>query len=118
VLDSQYNTLMLSDDYVYGFTAAGQGGAELRCVNLLTGELAWKYPSVLRRGQGLIAGDAMILLGEKGHLASLLVSHQSPQVLAFSKTPVMTEPCYGSPAYAGGRLYLKDEVRLACFKMN
>ncbi len=118
VIDSQYNTLMLAGDHIYGFTAAGQGGAELRCVDMRTGELKWKYASVLRRGQGLIAGGAMIILGERGHLASLLVSSQSPQVLAFTAGPLMKADCYCAPAYAAGRLYLKDQQRVACFKLE
>ncbi len=118
VIDCQYNTLMLSADHVYAFTAAGQGGAELRCVEINTGQLKWKYHSLLRRGQGLIAGDAMIILGEQGHLASLVVSARTPQVLAFTEQPLMSPPCYCAPAIADGRLYLKDEQRVACFQLN
>ena len=118
VIDSQYNTLMLDSGSVFGFTASGQGGAELRCVNFETGDLKWKYHSILRRGQGLIVGKAMILLGEKGHLASLVVDDQEPKVLAFTKEPLMSEPCYCAPAFADGRLYLKDESRVACFDLR
>ena len=118
VIDSQFNTLMLAGDHVYGFTAAGQGGAELRCIDIDTGELKWKYHSLLRRGQGLIAGGAMIILGERGHLASLVVNDKEPKVLAFTKQPLMSEPCYCAPAISRGRLYLKDENRIACFQLD
>ena len=118
VLDSQYNTLMLDKGNVFGFTASGQGGAELRCVDFQTGDLKWKYHSVLRRGQGLIVGRAMILLGEKGHLASLLVNDKEPKVLAFTQQPLMSEPCYCAPAFSDGYLYLKDETRVACFDLK
>ena len=117
VLDSQYNTLMLHEQHVFGFTAAGQGGAELRCVDFLTGDLTWKYPSVLRRGQGLIAGPAMIILGEQGHLAALLANTKSPEVLAFTDQPLMKASCYCAPALSNGRLILKDEERVACFQL-
>ncbi|MEM8666514.1 MAG: PQQ-binding-like beta-propeller repeat protein [Planctomycetota bacterium] len=118
VIDCQFNSLMLHDGQVYGFTAAGQGGAELRCIDFETGELRWKYHSLLRRGQGLIAGDALVLLGERGHLASMLLSNESPQVISFTDQPLMSEPSYCAPAIANGRLYLKDENRLACFEVN
>lgn len=118
VIDCQYNSIMLHDGLVYGFTAAGQGGAEFRCVEFETGKLRWKYHSVLRRGQGLIAGNAIVLLGERGHLASLIADPKSPQVLAFTQQPVMSEPSYCSPALANGRLYLKDETRIACFDVR
>lgn len=118
VLDSQYTTLMSIDDSVLGFTSAGQGGAELRRVQMETGELLWKYHSILRRGQGLVVGKAMIVLGERGHLASLLCEEDEPRVLAFTSEPLMQEPCYCSPALAGTLLYLKDEHRVACFDLS
>jgi hypothetical protein len=103
---------------VYGFTAAGQGGAELRCVELATGKLHWKYHSILRRGQGLLAGNGIIALGERGHLAAILRTEDQPKVLAFTAEPLMKEPCYCSPALSGTRLYLKDETHLACFDLS
>lgn len=118
VLDSQFNSLILNGTSVIGFTAAGQGGAELRCVDIASGELRWKYHSVLRRGQGLIAGKALVLLGERGHLAAILAGEREPKVLSFTKEPLMKEPCYCAPAIAGGRLFLKDETRLACFDLS
>ncbi|MCG8648876.1 MAG: PQQ-like beta-propeller repeat protein, partial [Pirellulales bacterium] len=118
VLDSQYNTLMLHDDTVIGFTSAGQGGAELRCVDLASGELRWKYHSILRRGQGLVVGDALVLLGERGHLASIMATADGPQVLAFTEQPLMGKPCYCAPALAGSLLYLKDDQHLACFDLT
>ncbi len=117
VIDSQYNTLLLRGNDVIGFTSAGQGGAELRCVDLASGTLRWKYHSVLRRGQGLVVGGALVLLGERGHLAALLPGEVMPQVLAFTEKPLMSEPCYCAPAIADAKLYLKDEQRLVCFDL-
>ncbi len=118
IIDCQYNTLMLRDGLVYAFTSAGQGGAELRCVDFATGKLRWRYHSILRRGQGLIAGNAMILLGERGHLASVLCGEDEPRVLSFTQEPVMSEPCFGTPAVSGKRLFIKDEKRLAAFDLG
>lgn len=118
VLDSQYNTLMHFDDSVIGFTASGQGGAELRCVELATGQLRWRYHSLLRRGQGLVVADALVVLGEQGHLAALLPSQNEVTVLAFTEQPLMSQPCYCAPALAGSKLYLKDEQRIACFDLS
>jgi outer membrane protein assembly factor BamB len=117
VLDSQYNTLMLANGKLYGFTAAGQGGAELRCVDFETGDLIWKYHSILRRGQGLVVGDAILVLGERGHLAAISRAQDDPEVIAFTSEPLMSEPCYCTPAIAGTRLFLKDEERVACFDL-
>jgi outer membrane protein assembly factor BamB len=118
VLDCQYNTLLVDDGYVYGFTSAGQGGAEFRCVEFATGELSWRYHSVLKRGQGLVLGDSIILLGELGHLASLVRQPRLPKVIAFTEAPIMQGDCYCAPAVDGRHLYLKDEQRLVAFKLR
>ena len=118
VLDSQYNTLMLHQDKVIGFTAGGQGGAEMRCIDFKTGDLVWKYHSVLRRGQALMVDGAIIALGERGHLAALLTRDDGVDVLSFTSNPVMSEPCYCAPALANSHLFLKDEERIACFDLT
>ena len=117
-IDSQYNTLITDDDYLYSFTSAGQGGAEFRCIVLADGEIAWKYHSVLKRGMGFATPDAIFLLGERGHLASLLRSPEKPAVISFTEEPLMSEPCYCSPAIYGSLLVLKDEDRLAAFQLG
>jgi outer membrane protein assembly factor BamB len=118
LLDSQYTNLLLSDGHVFGFTSAGQGGAELRCIEFTTGELKWKYHSVLRRAQGLIAGDAMFFLGERGHLASLQRSVEEPRVLSFTQQPLMKAECYCSPAIIENGIVLKDENRVAVYDLG
>ena len=118
VLDSQYNTLLLAEDHLYSFTSAGQNGAEFRCVDLRDGTLAWKYNSVLKRGMGLATDRAFILLGERGHLASLERRVDEPRVISFTEKPLMQEPCYCSPAVYENTLILKDETRVAAFDLG
>ncbi|TWT52679.1 outer membrane biogenesis protein BamB [Rubripirellula amarantea] len=117
-IDSQYNTLILGDDHVYSFTSGGQGGAEFRCVDLTDGKITWKYHSVLKRGMGFATENSIILLGEKGHLASMVKTPQDPEVISFTRSPLMAEPCYCSPAFYGDMLFLKDEQRLAAFRLR
>ncbi|MEM6365825.1 MAG: PQQ-binding-like beta-propeller repeat protein [Planctomycetota bacterium] len=117
-LDSQYNTVISYDDHLFSFTSSGQGGAELRCVSVDTGEIVWRYPSVLRRGMGFATPLGMILLGERGHLAALETSTKSPNVISFTTEPLMTSPCYCSPAPHRGFLVLKDEQRVAVFDLR
>ncbi|QEF96497.1 outer membrane biogenesis protein BamB [Stieleria maiorica] len=117
-IDSQYNTLILGDGHLYAFTSGGQGGAEFRCIDLGNGAVAWNYHSVLRRGMGLATQNAILLLGERGHLASLAFNPEAPQVLSFTEQPLMREPCYCSPAIHGTKLILKDESRVAVFDLG
>lgn len=117
-IDSQYNTLILGQRHFYSFTSGGQGGAEFRCIELETGEVAWRYHSLLKRGMGLATSDAIVLLGERGHLASLAFSPESPRVLSFTEQPLMSMACYCSPAVHGSSLILKDEKRVAVFDLT
>ncbi|MEL6106238.1 MAG: PQQ-binding-like beta-propeller repeat protein [Planctomycetota bacterium] len=117
-LNSQYNTLMLLDGYIYSFTSGGQGGADFCCLETATGKIVWRYNSELRRGMGLATREAFFLLGEHGHLASFAVSNEAPRVISFTKNPVMSDPCYCSPAVSGSLLVLKDEQRLAVFDLG
>jgi outer membrane protein assembly factor BamB len=117
VIDSQYNTLISNDGLVYGFAGAGQDAGGLRCVELATGRLRWRadFPPV--RGQGVLTASGIIVLGEQGHLASILPSGEGPVLLASTPDPLMKGPCYCSPALGGYRLLLKDETRVACFDL-
>ncbi|MGB7323763.1 MAG: PQQ-binding-like beta-propeller repeat protein [Rubripirellula sp.] len=118
VIDCQYNTLMPVGSDVIAFTSAGQGGAELRSVDLATGKLNWKYHSLLRRGQGLVVNGSLVLVGERGHLASVIPTATEANVLAFTAAPIMTEPCFAPPALAGKHLFVRDGERLTCFDLR
>lgn len=74
VLDSQFNSLVVHQGCLFGFTASRQGGALLRCIELKTGRLYWSEAADLGRGQLLAADGALIALGEQGHLAALELS--------------------------------------------
>ena len=120
VLDCQYTALIQQGEHFLGFTHSGQGGAELRCIDFRTGQLKWRYHSILKRGQGLMAGDTLVVQGERGHLAALRITEdaEEPIVLSFTKDPVMSEPSYCPPALSDGVLLLKDEERVVAFDVR
>lgn len=117
-LDSQFNSLICVEGYVYGFTAKMQGGSLLRCVELETGDVRWEHASELARGQGLAADGKLILWGEQGHLAALDVDPLQPVVRAFTAQPLLSAPCYSSPALNRGLLYVRNEGRLLCLDLR
>lgn len=115
-IDSQFNTLMAVGEHVYGYTSSRQFRASLRCVALDTGRLAWDYPSVLKRGSGLVTGDRLLLLGEAGHLAVIEADPAEPRVAYFSEAPLLAAPCYSTPALSGGLLYLRNTESLVAYR--
>lgn len=115
-LDSQFNTLITVNDHVYGYTSRRQGGAELRCLNVASGDVRWSWTSPLDRGTGLAADGKLILWGEHGHLALLRATTDKPIPLAMTTEPLLSRPCYSAPALADGRLYVRNEDQLNCYQ--
>lgn len=118
ILDSQFNTLITLGDYVYGYTSRQQGGAKFRCLEARTGRLCWSLQSKLKRGTGLAADGKLFLLGEHGHLYLVNASPLEKNVLASTAEPLLTRPCYSSPALAAGRLYLRNETQIICLDVS
>jgi hypothetical protein len=65
VLDSHYNNLVCLDGYVYGFGTVGGG---LRCLELETRRLMWRWKSRLRNAASIALGDYL----ERVHSAAEL----------------------------------------------
>jgi outer membrane protein assembly factor BamB len=114
-LDSQYNPLICMDGWVYGFAALDE---QLHCLNLRTGELAWKGLRELERGAAIAVGDQLLALGTRGHLASVRLDHQRLDVLAQTKEPVIAAPAYSFPALHRGRLLVRNESELVCLDLR
>lgn len=117
-LDSLFNTLVVADGAVFGFTSSRQGAASLRRVEFATGRVAWDYPSELERGQALAVGDTLLIVGEQGHLAALAVDRAAPRVLWRSADPLLAAPCYSAPAYAEGLLVVRNESTVVAWNVR
>jgi len=116
-LDSQFNTMVLIDGHLYGFSSLVNHGS-FRCVDAATGEERWEYRSDLRRGQGLAVDGRFVLLGEFGHLASVAVTPKKPIVHSMTRDAFLEPPCYSSPAVFRGLLYLRNEGTLVCLNLR
>jgi outer membrane protein assembly factor BamB len=118
VLDSQFNGLAVAEGCVFGYTSSRQGGAKFRCVDFASGELRWEWESDLGRGSTVVADGRILLWGERGDLAVLELNTRSAKVLWQSGQPLLSAPCYSSPALAGGLLYLRNESELLCLDLR
>lgn len=116
-LDSQYNTLMLVDGYLYGFSSLMNHGS-FRCVNAATGEEAWEYKSDLRRGQAIAVDDHFIVLGEFGHLATFEINPTKPILHSMTEDAFLEPKCFSAPVVYRGRLYLRNEGNLVCLDLR
>lgn len=108
-------TSMIIDGHIYGFSG-DLSAFMLRCVSLADGEIKWEERMPSR--QGLLALDGHLLcVGERGDVQlieaqprSFVVKGELPKLLAY-KT-------WSAPAFADGRLYLRDERHLLCLDLR
>lgn len=109
---------VLLDGYVYGFDGQVNGGASLTCLDVNTGERVWtKKSKELGTGTVLLAGDRLIVLGEKGDLFVVKATPDGYQEIASAK--VLDKKCWAPPALANGLLYARDAFgKLVCLDLR
>jgi outer membrane protein assembly factor BamB len=115
LLDSQYNNLFYLDGRVFGFSARRRS---LQCLDLSTGELAWRWRSRVRNGSMIAVDGSYLLFGESGRLASLAISDQGVTVRSVTSQAVLRPLCVSYPALHKGLLYLRNEEEMACIDLR
>jgi len=116
-LDTHWSTANHLDGHLYGFSGRHENGSDLRCVELKTGKVLWKWPGYLGRGSMLYADGHFIALGERGDLALLKLSPGGHEELR--RVPgVLSYPAWTPPSLAHGLLYLRDERQLICLDLR
>ena len=106
----QYQNMIAIDGYVYAFSAHDH---TLRCVQMETGEVQWKWEPEHRRGQMLAVGNRLVFIFEAGHLATVDVSPEGWKVRSITSQPIIADRCFSSPALSRGRLYLRSDTDFA-----
>jgi outer membrane protein assembly factor BamB len=108
-------TSVILDGHIYGFSG-DLAGFTMRCVSLADGEIKWEERMPAR--QGLLALDGhLVCVGERGDVQlieaqprSFSVKGALPKVLAYK--------AWSAPAFADGKLYLRDERHLVCLDLR
>jgi len=102
---NQCNCSVLWKGYIYGFDGQVGGRGKLTCIDLETGQVKWAQ-SGLGTGSLMLAGDKLVVLGEKGKLAIVEASPEGYKELASAE--VLTGKCWTVPVLAGGRIYARN----------
>ena len=111
----QFQNLIVRDGYVYGFSTNDH---TLRCLDMTTGEVLWKWEPEHRRGQMLAVGHHLLVIFESGHLAAICVSPEGWAEESFSSEPVVSARCFGSPALVCGRLILRGDREIVSIRLH
>lgn len=114
-LDSQYNNLVCLDGFVYGFPTVGKG---LRCIELATGRIAWTWRSRLRNASSIAVGKTLLMLDERGRLATVDVAPRGAAPRSIIVEPRFSGQCFTGPVLHRGLLYLRSDTTLACLDLR
>ncbi|MBI3854163.1 MAG: PQQ-binding-like beta-propeller repeat protein [Planctomycetes bacterium] len=99
-------------DHMYGF-----GNAGLICMNFLTGKIAWVNRSVSKGS--LVYADGMLYCLGEGHQMALVEANPAEyREHGRFKIDNLGRPSWAHPVVAGGRLFLRNQERLAAYDVK
>jgi outer membrane protein assembly factor BamB len=126
-----WNTPIYLDGYVYGCSGRNSGDAELRCVELTTGQVMWSVPR-LTRSTLLYVDGHFVCMTEFGQLILFKVNPQKFEPVAAARPvdpkaappadgaelkPLLDYPCWPPPVLSHGLLYLHGKDHLVCMQL-
>jgi outer membrane protein assembly factor BamB len=112
--------------FVYGCSARHTPDADLRCIDLATGQVQWREPGTTRSSLLLVDGH-FVCLSEFGVLRLLKVNPKKYEEVsqvelkhtskAGKPEPLLQYPCWAAPILAHGLLYVRGKDRLVCLEL-
>lgn len=109
--------------FVYGCSGRHAPEADLRCVELATGEVKWRQRRTTRCMLTKIDGH-LLSWSEAGELRLIKLNPQKYEEVARWEVPGLTYPSWGMPVVSRGLLYLRgkdadsrDGHKLICFEL-
>jgi outer membrane protein assembly factor BamB len=109
-MKNKFNSSVLHEGHVYGLDEG-----ILACVDVNTGDLKWKGGRY-GYGQLLLASGHLVVLTESGDL--VLVKAAPDQHREISRFEAISGKTWNVPAIAGGRLLVRNETEMACFRIG
>lgn len=108
---NHFNSSVFVDGHIFGFD-----NATLKCLSAETGETRWAKRG-LGKGSLLIAGDRLVILGDRGLMIVAERSTEAYRELG-SVQVVDGSRAWTAPSLAGGRLYVRNLVEMACIDLR
>ena len=103
---NNFNSCVLLDGFLYGVHGhTDQAERDLRCVEVATGEVKWRYEG-LGLGSLMAADGKLIVLSDKGELVVVAATPMGFKPLA--RAQVMGGKCWTVPVLANGRIYCRN----------
>jgi outer membrane protein assembly factor BamB len=124
-----WNTPIHKDGYLYGSSGRHEGNAELRCIEVATGEIKWSEPD-LGRCSLLYVDGHLICQSENGTLRLLKLNPERYELISECVLVdadgngvglqrgrhMLTAPAWAAPILSHGLLYVRGRDRLVCLE--
>jgi outer membrane protein assembly factor BamB len=132
VLQTHWNTPVFHEGYVYASSGRHTENAELRCIELETGEVQWSEPDLTRASLLYVDGH-FVCLSEDGKLRLIKANPKKyepvaevdlldrpptePNVFDFKPPKLLRYPAWAAPILSHGLLYVRGADRLVCLEL-
>ncbi len=116
---AHWNTPVLHEGYLYGSSGRNSGDAQLRCVELATGRVAWTKKG-LRRASVTLVDRHLIVLGEYGVLSLIKATpekYDEVATLGRESGVNLKYPCWAAPIVSHGLMIVRDKNKVVCFDL-
>lgn len=120
-LSCHWCTPVVVDGFAYACHGEKPNGAEIRCVELATGEVKWSEAGY-GRCTLMYADGNLVGLSDSGSLFVIRANPERLELIARHEPPVrelaFAPPCYAAPIISHGLLYVRDARKLYCFDLQ
>ncbi len=115
-LRCHWNTPIHHAGFVYGSSGRHDNEADLRCVDLATGDVKWSQRRTYRCTLLMVDGH-FVSLSEYGELALVKVNPAKYDEVSKYPVPKLVYPCWAPPVLSRGLLYVRGKGRLVCLEL-
>ncbi|MDE5422649.1 PQQ-binding-like beta-propeller repeat protein [Ancylomarina sp. DW003] len=109
-MKNDYSSTLYYDGHFYGFNVAA-----LQCISAETGEKKWTKRG-FGKGSLILVGDKLLVLSDKGQLIQVKAT---PDVYTEQRRfQAIQGKSWTAPSFVNGKLYLRNQTEMACYKFN
>ncbi len=112
-LSTGYNTPIIKDGYLYGFS--GQGG-KLFCINISNGATAW-ISDITFQSFGSLVDAGSVIIGLSGNSKFVVLRPDGQKYNQEALIELPEKGIYAYPVLSGKRIYIKDADSLIMFTL-
>ena len=116
-LQNHHGGMILLDGYIY--CGHKQNGGDLVCIDIKTGKLAWGPIKAPGKGSASVtyADGHLIYRYQNGLLVLVEATPKEYRMKGSFKPEVQEGETWAHPVISGGRLYLREQDKLMCYKL-